>query len=302
MHKLLVLPVALLTLGAASLLAQESPATGDAESRTVLTKPEAATGGDVEPRVSRVARPARVAASPTPVATPTPKKRGFFRRIFGGREPAATPPAATPAPATPRPVRRPPRKPDPEPETVVKPEAAATPHPKSATPIPEPTQPEKPAEPEKPEKPAEPEVTPTLEKPVPPEVQPEPVVATPTPGKKGAKGKPVKAAATPKPAPEVKGPSKEEIALKQAIAGGDPEIIEKAKYQEAKARAGEDSRLKELKQKADEAPNEEEGRKALRAYNKALFQKMRSLEPDIKERADRMEAAVLKQLDAPGGE
>ena len=57
-----------------------------------------------------------------------------------------------------------------------------------------------------------------------------------------------------------------------------------------------DPKLQELKLKADTAATDEEARKALRTYNKALFQKMRDLDPSIKERIDKMEAAVLRRL------
>jgi hypothetical protein len=48
--------------------------------------------------------------------------------------------------------------------------------------------------------------------------------------------------------------------------------------------------------KADTAPTEEEARKALRAYNKSLFQKMRKIDPSIKERIDATEAVILKRI------
>jgi hypothetical protein len=86
----------------------------------------------------------------------------------------------------------------------------------------------------------------------------------------------------------------------EAMAGGDADAIEKAKYDEVRVRALEDPRVKELKGKADEALTDDEGRKALRAYNKALFQKMRSLDGSIKDRVDRMEAAVMKRLEGSG--
>jgi hypothetical protein len=109
--------------------------------------------------------------------------------------------------------------------------------------------------------------------------------------KKGADKK--SAAGDQPPAPEK---TKEQKALDEAMASGDANDIEKAKYDEVKARASADPRVKELKEKADAALTDEEGRKALRAYNKALFQKMRSLDGSIKTRIDEMEAAVMKRL------
>ena len=68
-------------------------------------------------------------------------------------------------------------------------------------------------------------------------------------------------------------------------------------YDQAKAKAQEDSEIQKLKEMADNAVSDEEAKPALRAYNKALFGKMRRSDPSIKERIDRMEAAVLKQLE-----
>jgi hypothetical protein len=92
------------------------------------------------------------------------------------------------------------------------------------------------------------------------------------------------------------GAAKEEQALEHAIKGGDPDAIEKARYDYARARAVEDEHVRDLKAKADNATSEEEGRKGLRAYNRALFDKMRKLEPAISDRIERMETAVLKRL------
>ena len=78
--------------------------------------------------------------------------------------------------------------------------------------------------------------------------------------------------------------------------GNDPEAAEKLKYDQAKATAMEDPEVQELKQKADAAGTEEEVRTALRAYNKALFRKMRRIDPELKDRIDGMEAGVMKRL------
>jgi hypothetical protein len=51
-----------------------------------------------------------------------------------------------------------------------------------------------------------------------------------------------------------------------------------------------------LKEKADNASSDEESRRALRSFNKALFNKMRQIDPTIKDRADRVEAALMKRL------
>ena len=83
--------------------------------------------------------------------------------------------------------------------------------------------------------------------------------------------------------------------------GTDPDELDKHKYDAAKTKAAEDPEIQALKQKADEAVTDDEANKAQRAYNKALFARMRKLEPLIKERIDRMEAAMMKRLgDQPG--
>jgi len=76
----------------------------------------------------------------------------------------------------------------------------------------------------------------------------------------------------------------------------DPAKVEQAKWDAAKAKAMEDNQVQELKQKSDATLGEEEGRKAMRAYNKALYRKMRSIDPSLKERIDATEAAILKRL------
>ena len=58
----------------------------------------------------------------------------------------------------------------------------------------------------------------------------------------------------------------------------------------------EDPHVKSLKAAADDATTDEASRKALRAYNQALFDKMRQLDGSLRERIDRMEAAILKRL------
>ena len=77
---------------------------------------------------------------------------------------------------------------------------------------------------------------------------------------------------------------------------GDPEEIERKHYDLAKAKAMEMPEILALKEKADNASTDEESRRALRIFNKALFNKMRQLDPTIKDRADRVEAALMKRL------
>ena len=73
---------------------------------------------------------------------------------------------------------------------------------------------------------------------------------------------------------------------------------EKYKYDMAKAKALTDPEVLKLKEKAESAVDEDEGHKAQRAYTKALFNKMRSIDGSIKERADRIEAGIMRRLES----
>jgi hypothetical protein len=192
-----------------------------------------------------------------PAPTPKPKKPNFFQRLFGPRK---RKPASTPTPEpTPTPTPH---------KTGRKP--SATPAPTKSTPAPK-------------VKKSASGTTPDM-----------PVLATPTATKKTASPsatpapKPVKAAAstTTKPAK----PSNE------PPADADPEVKEKFRFDQARAKAAEDPQIKSLKKKADEASTDEESKKALRAYNKALFEKIRKIDSSVSDRATRLEAAILKRL------
>jgi hypothetical protein len=82
-------------------------------------------------------------------------------------------------------------------------------------------------------------------------------------------------------------------------ADADADAQEKYRYEVAKSKALEDAEVQKLKAKADGAVTDDEARAAQRAYNKALFHKMRSIDSSIKDRADRIEAAIMKRLDSP---
>jgi hypothetical protein len=79
-------------------------------------------------------------------------------------------------------------------------------------------------------------------------------------------------------------------------ADADPEAKERFRFEIAKSKAIEDPHVKSLKAKADEATTDEESKATLRAYNKALFEKVRKIDPGVSEWADRLEAAILKRL------
>ncbi|MGB8166981.1 MAG: hypothetical protein WCF18_05780 [Chthoniobacteraceae bacterium] len=119
-----------------------------------------------------------------------------------------------------------------------------------------------------------------------------------------------KATPTPKatPAPKSKPPTKGATSVVPAAtparkapvapsSDADTDAQEKYRYEVAKNKALEDAEVQKLKEKADGAPTDEEARKAQRAYNKALFNKMRSIDSSIKDRADRIESAIMKRLD-----
>lgn len=72
---------------------------------------------------------------------------------------------------------------------------------------------------------------------------------------------------------------------------------ERARLREIKAKALEDKHVRSLQEKADNASNDDDQRKASKAYYKALYGRMRSLDESLKPRIDRMEAATLKRLD-----
>jgi len=206
----------------------------------------------------------RAAKAPPAETQPAPRKPSFFERLFG-RRPKPTPAPATPAPKT---TSKPPAKPrKPRSTASAKPTAARS---TAARP--------------------KPAATDAAETPGPASEKPE--AATETPAEKPATKPAVRKTATKsatRPAPPVD------------PTGSDPEELDRQKYDAAKARAMEDPEVAALKQKADEAVSDDEANKAQRAYNKALYGKMRKLDPLIKERIDRMEAAMMKKLgDQPG--
>jgi outer membrane biosynthesis protein TonB len=70
------------------------------------------------------------------------------------------------------------------------------------------------------------------------------------------------------------------------------------KFKAAKARALEDERIKDLKTKADSEVNESEAHKALVNYNRALFQKIREIDPSVSEYAGKVEQSMTRRLGA----
>ncbi|MEA3187208.1 MAG: hypothetical protein QOD99_1038 [Chthoniobacter sp.] len=111
------------------------------------------------------------------------------------------------------------------------------------------------------------------------------VAKPPVPPEPAGMNEPPPFVPTPTPAPHSMEP--------KTIGGGEQE---RARYQSAKAKALSDEGLKKLQEKADNAEGEAQ-QKATREYYQTLFNKMRKLEPTLKDRIDRTEAATMRRLD-----
>ena len=222
--------------------------------------------------------------APTPNAEqPSQQKSpGVLQSLFGsrkGRRPLfATPPPkadpVTPAPAEPKPGATA-KKPVPAKPVATR---KRKPAPKVAAEVTEPAV----AKPDAPETPdpaiAKTDVPETAE----PKVE-KPKPSTPAPTKTARKGKTPPAAKTKQ--------------IVEPPADADPETKENFRFEQAKAKASEDPEVLELKAKADGAVSDEEARSAQRAYNKALFGRMRKIDGSLAERINQMEAAILKRLE-----
>ena len=206
---------------------------------------------------------------PKVVATPTPKpKKPILKRIFGSRDETAPAPTSTPPPkpaattTTSDTKPKPQAKPRPARRT-----ARTTPKPAAEKPAATETQPPAPKE--------EPKTAAEQPKASPP-AQTKPEEKPATAGRKtGRKTQP------PKPAKL------------------DTENMdESTKYQTAKAVALEDAGIKDLKAKADGAITDSEAHSASVAYNRALFRKIREIEPSLDGYVDRLESAMMKRLNS----
>ena len=71
------------------------------------------------------------------------------------------------------------------------------------------------------------------------------------------------------------------------------------RFQEVKTKALADKKVQELQAKADNATGDE-ARPALRQYYKALYARMREIDPSLHERIQRTEAASLRRADRSG--
>ena len=77
-----------------------------------------------------------------------------------------------------------------------------------------------------------------------------------------------------------------------------PAANEDELFAQVRQQAFEDTKVAELRTKADEAKSKEAANSATKAYLKSLYSKMRSLEPSLKARVDMTEAAALKALES----
>ena len=94
-----------------------------------------------------------------------------------------------------------------------------------------------------------------------------------------------------------KGAGKKGAASAGALAAGD----DAARFKAAKAKALEDAHIKDLKGKADGEVNESEAHKALVNYNRALFQKIREVDPSVSDYAGKVEQSMSKRLGSEKG-
>ena len=237
-------------------------------------------------------------ASPTPAESPAPKKHWTLESVLGPSRFAAKPaPAPEPAPppasaASParahhwgignlNPFARHPKAPEPMPTPVPSP----APHPKTHKHHKRTTA-------------AEAEPTPASS----------PDETTPAP--------PAESQATPEPKPKRKGSSITSQVPFVAPEGVTPEKVHTPeptrspvkdeaertqRFQQVKSKALTDQKVRDLQAKADNASGDDE-RTALRQYYKALYGRMREIDPSLHERIQRTEAASLRRADSQAGQ
>jgi hypothetical protein len=131
---------------------------------------------------------------------------------------------------------------------------------------------------------------PTAEKPTPTPKPEKPAASTPAPPPTTPTRRTPKPKNTPVPS------TSETTPPAPPPADADADAKEQYRFETAKSKAIQDPQVKALKDKADLAQTEDESRAALRAYNKALFQKIRKIDPGVSEYADPLEKAILKRL------
>lgn len=101
----------------------------------------------------------------------------------------------------------------------------------------------------------------------------------------------------PAPATTVKPKTGKGAVKKGAPISTDPAgLDEVTRFRNAKSKALEDARIKDLKGKADSEVNEAEAHKALMNYNKALFQKIREVDPSVSDYSGKVEQSMTKRI------
>ncbi len=95
-------------------------------------------------------------------------------------------------------------------------------------------------------------------------------------------------------APEEK--EKPEAPLVETKTPAEEEAEETSHLQAAKAKALQDQRIQDLQSKAD-ATTGDEAKTATRRYYRALYEKMRQIDPSLKDRIDRTEEATLRRVE-----
>jgi TRAP-type C4-dicarboxylate transport system substrate-binding protein len=89
---------------------------------------------------------------------------------------------------------------------------------------------------------------------------------------------------------------KPEAPLVETKTPAEEEAEESSHFQAAKTKALEDQRIQELQSKADSATGDD-AKAAMRRYYRALYDKMRDIDPALKDRIDRTEEATLRRVE-----
>jgi len=233
------------------------------------------------PSAPKPAAAKTAAAPPQPSAQPAAESPGILKKLFGSRRGRQVlfPPKDGPAPT-----------PDTAPPSAPAAKAVAKKVPKTSVKTAK-------AKPRKPAAAAEGA-----------EPAPATVAAADTaPGVAPAVGDGADPAAAPAPAPVApktaksrKGKTAPSTAAQAGVeppADADPDAKEKFLFDKVKAEAAADPEVTELKTKADSAVFDQEGKDAQRAYNKALYNKMRKIDGSLEERINAVETAILKRLE-----
>jgi len=95
--------------------------------------------------------------------------------------------------------------------------------------------------------------------------------------------------------PFVPPPEKPEGPVVETKTPAEEEAEESSRFQAAKTKALQDQHLQDLQSKADSATGDD-AKAATRRYYRALYDKMRDIDPGLKDRIDRTEAASLRRV------